>query len=184
MNEKRCYTADVAPFSPFHPTSVVFADSPRKRERGRGRGREVISRQNKRVERNDTDKRSPIIVVTIFGKFLEGRNVYIYIYRKERTKDRIRTMKDTKESCWKSGGEGLRLWHVTGRRGAKRRTRRRPPPGASPAAPCLSLPAFASLFLLYPVLSYPPLPFIFLLSSISFTPRPSTLASPPSTTQS
>lgn len=36
--------------------------------------------------------------------------------------------------------------HVTGRRGAKRRTRRRPPPGASPAAPCLSLPV--SIFLL------------------------------------
>ena len=62
----------------------------------------------------------------------------------------------------------MRLCHVTGRRGAKRRTRRRPPPGASPAAPCLSLPAFASLFPFYPVLSYPPLPFIFLFSSSTY----------------
>lgn len=57
--------------------------------------------------------------------------------------------RETKENStkrWLGGGEGLRLRHVTGRRGAKRRTRRRPPPGASPAAPCLSLPAFAFPF--------------------------------------
>jgi len=55
--------------------------------------------------------------------------------------------------------------HVTGRRGAKRRTRRRPPPGASPAAPCLSLPV--SIFLLsVSVLLYSST-FILVLSDLS-----------------
>lgn len=64
--------------------------------------------------------------------------------------------------------------HVTGRRGAKRRTRHRPPPGASPAAPCLSLPV--SIFLLS----------VFVLLLLRVYPRslwplalpPSTLANP------
>lgn len=70
------------------------------------------------------------------------------------------------------GGEGLRLRHVTGRRGAKRRTRRRPPPGASPAAPCLSLPAsaFPSSFLFFSFLSFPFLFFLFASRFFSFIP--------------
>lgn len=65
----------------------------------------------------------------------------------------------------------VELGHVTGRRGAKRRTRRRPPPGASPAAPCLSLPVSIFLF------SYSSAS----LSSFSLrplAPSPSTLPSP------
>lgn len=56
--------------------------------------------------------------------------------------------KEYRDERW---DEGWSPGHVTGRRGAKRRTRRRPPPGASPAAPCLSLPV--SIFFLL-VFSY------------------------------
>lgn len=154
-----------------------LSSSPKKRERKRGSF--LVKTSVLGSKRNHTDKPSAIDV--IFGKFFERKKyVYTYTYRKERTtkSERLYPRDEGYERELleerMSGGEGLRLWHVTGRRGAKRRTRRRPPPGASPAAPCLSLPAFASLFPFYPVLSYPPLPFIFLFSSS--TPRPSTLA--------
>lgn len=64
--------------------------------------------------------------------------------------------------------------HVTGRRGAKRRTRHRPPPGASPAAPCLSLPVsifLLSVFVLLLLRVYP-------RSLWPLTLSPSTLANP------
>lgn len=64
--------------------------------------------------------------------------------------------------------------HVTGRRGAKRRTRHRPPPGASPAAPCLSLPVsifFLSVSVLLLLRVYP-------RSLWPLTPPPSTPANP------
>lgn len=89
---------------------------------------------------------------------------------RKRTKKKIITTREKE----RDGPGVVESGHVTGRRGAKRRTRHRPPPGASPAAPCLSLPV--SIFLLsvsvllllrvYPRFLWP------------LTPPPSTLANP------
>lgn len=157
-----------------------LSSSPKKRERKRGSF--LIKTSVLGSKRNHTDKPSAIDV--IFGKFFERKKyVYTYTYRKERTtkSERLYPRDEGYERELleerMSGGEGLRLWHVTGRRGAKRRTRRRPPPGASPAAPCLSLPAFASLFPF--ILSYP-----ILLSPLSFSSPPPPLVLPRSLARS
>lgn len=65
--------------------------------------------------------------------------------------------------------------HVTGRRGAKRRTRRRPPPGASPAAPCLSLPVSIFLHLCVSVLSYSSAFVLLVLSDLSLSLSPASI---------
>lgn len=83
--------------------------------------------------------------------------------------------KDYRDERKREMGRGVvESGHVTGKRGAKRRTRHRPPPGASPAAPCLSLPV--SIFLLS--VSVLLLLRVYPRSLWPLTPPPSTLANP------
>lgn len=98
-----------------------------------------------------------------------------YLSRRLWKKGRNRTKKKITATRKSEMGRGVvEFGHVTGRRGAKRRTRHRPPPGASPAAPCLSLPV--SIFLLS--VSVLLLLRVYPRSLWPLTPPPSTLANP------
>lgn len=95
--------------------------------------------------------------------------------KKKRRKPNEKECRDEREEERKRWGRGVvEPRHVTGRRGAKRRTRRRPPPGASPAAPCLSLPV--SIFLLSVAVLL--LLRVYPRSLRPLTPPPSTLPNP------
>lgn len=105
-------------------------------------------------------------------KYLSRR---LWKKKKEESERKKKKRLSRREGKREMGRGVVESGHVTGRRGAKRRTRHRPPPGASPAAPCLSFPVSIFLLSLRLRSPTPPRPSSFFGP---LTPPPSTLANP------